>query len=50
MPPAVDDEAGSAEHVHPLIGRRLASQLAHRQEKIGEQDEDRAAPPGDFDG
>ena len=49
MPPAIDGEARRADHIHPLVQRRLAGQPAHRQQQIGDQDQGRAGPAGDFD-
>ncbi len=50
MPPAVDHEPRRADDVHRLIGDRLAAELARRYQKVGEQDQQRAGPAGDFDG
>jgi hypothetical protein len=49
VPPAVDDEAGGADDVHPLVDRRLAGQAAHRQQEIGREDEQSARPAGNLD-
>jgi len=49
MPPAVDDEAGGARDVHPLIHARLAAEPARRQQPIGREDQKRACPADDLD-
>jgi hypothetical protein len=49
MPPAVDRDARGAGQIHPLVGRRLAAHPPHRQQQIGEQDQDGADPAGGFD-
>ena len=49
VPPAVDDEAGRADQVHPLEERRAAGQPAERHQDIGGEDQRRAGPAGDLD-
>ena len=49
MVPAVDDEASRPGDVHPLVQRRPAIDLAHRQQKIGAKDQKRAGPADDLD-
>ena len=48
MPPAVDDEAGGADHVHHLVDQRITAELARRQQQIGKQDQDRPGPADDL--
>src|SRR5688572_7783001 len=49
VPPAVDDEAGCAEKIHPLEGRRAAGHPADCDQEISEQDQSRAGPADDLD-
>ena len=49
MIPAVDDEAGRADQVHPLENRRLAGKLSRRDEQIRKEDERSARPAGNLD-
>src|SRR5258705_1031077 len=49
MPPAVARETGRADDVHPLVERRLAGELARRQQAVRAEDQSRANPADDFD-
>jgi hypothetical protein len=49
VPQAVDDEAGGADDVDPLIEGGLAGQPAERKQGVGEQDQQGANPAGDLD-
>lgn len=49
MVPTVDDEARRSGNIHRLVGGGLAGDLAHRQQRVGQQDQQRARPAGNLD-
>lgn len=48
-PGAIDDEARRTGDIHRLVECGLAAEPAHRQQKIGGEDQRRAGPAGDLD-
>jgi hypothetical protein len=49
VPPAVDDEARSADDVHDLVAERLSGDLAGGQQGVSAEDQRRADPAGNLD-